>query len=874
MPDGEANARGRGIGEDAGTRGRYDRNALVARLREQASSWIPRLFPNGRREGDEWRLANIRGEAPRKNGSCTIALKGPRAGDWHDFDGGGGGDALDAVAQATGLTGRQLLDFAAELAGAPADPVGPRASGSAGTKGNSEADSGRKIAAIVAEAGPIEDTVAARYLQSRGLTQPTTPDLLFHRALAYWDDRTARPAMVGAVRSASGETIAAHRTFLAPDGSAKADVPKPRKLLGSPAGGAVRLGEIGSSGALAVSEGIETGLAVMTACPDLPVWAALSASNLERLELPAEARHVVILADHDVNGAGQRAAAALANRMVAEGRLAAIALPPHAGDDFNDLLLRDGVDAVRRAIEAARPQEPAAVETGHDLPIAFEEPDGILPELRADEGDLARAVRRAWEVLRSSNRPPWLYRASGGLTWVVHDDDGRPVPKPLDQERLRLMLAKLATWLRQTRTGDLVPAHPPMAVGKAILATPNPDLPVLAGIVATPTFGRNGVLLTEPGYHPDARLLYRPPPGFTVPPIPETPSDSQVAAARSLLLDELLVDFPFTSASERSHALGLLLLGFLRSMVDGPTPLHLIEKPTPGTGGTLMVEAISMVLTGVGATIMTEGRGDEDWRKRLTARLRQMPSLLLIDNVRRPLDASSLAAALTATTWEDRILGTSDTVRMPIRCIWIATGNNPDVSSEMARRLVRIRLDAGVDRPWLREVFRHPNLTQWVRANRAKLVAACLTLCQAWIAAGRPAGSRTVGSYEAWSATIGGVLEVAGVEGFLGNIDEMMEAADAEGAVWRGFVWSWWDRFGTEEVGVGDLFQLASASETPLSLGDGGERSQRTRLGRALGRMRDRTFRLDEICVRVESVRVSHKVQRWGLTPTGPGSGA
>ena len=47
-----------------------------------------------------------------------------------------------------------------------------------------------------------------------------------------------------------------------------------------------------------------------------------------------------------------------------------------------------------------------------------------------------------------------------------------------------------------------------------MLATPDPGLPVLVGIVNTPVFGRNGTLLTAPGYHPDARLLYAPAPGF------------------------------------------------------------------------------------------------------------------------------------------------------------------------------------------------------------------------------------------------------------------------------------------------------------------------------------------------------------------------
>jgi hypothetical protein len=43
-------------------------------------------------------------------------------------------------------------------------------------------------------------------------------------------------------------------------------------------------------------------------------------------------------------------------------------------------------------------------------------------------------------------------------------------------------------------------------------------------------------------------------------------------------------------------------------MISGPTPLHMVEKPAPGTGATLMVDAISIVATGMSASVMVEGR--------------------------------------------------------------------------------------------------------------------------------------------------------------------------------------------------------------------------------------------------------------------------
>ncbi|MCA3431766.1 MAG: hypothetical protein INF71_19345 [Roseomonas sp.] len=447
------------------------------------------------------------------------------------------------------------------------------------------------------------------------------------------------------------------------------------------------------------------------------------------------------------------------------------------------------------------------------------------------------------------------------------DDEGRPAAATIDIERMRHMLANLADWRKPLGKGESIPTPPPSNVIKSLLATPDPALPVLAGIVTAPVFGRNGSLLTEPGYHPDARLLYHPPPGFSLPPIPAKPSAEEIAAARSLLLDELLGDFPFTGEAERAHALCLLLLGFVRPMIEGPTPLHMIEKPTPGTGATLMVDAIATVLTGSSASVMTEGRDDDEWRKRLTAKLRQLPVLLLIDNLRQELDSAALAAALTAPAWEDRILGVSDIIRLPVRCTWVATGNNPAVSHEIARRLVRIRLDARSDQPWRREGFRHPDLMIWVRANRARLVAACLTLCQAWASAGRPPAARSLGSFETWSQTLGGILHVAGVPGFLGNLDEVMEASDSEGGTWRAFIQLWWDRFGSAEVSVSDLIGFARDAEVSLPLSAKNDHGLKVALGAAFTKLRDRAFRTSDRLVHLRQGKLLHNSQRWRLVP-------
>ena len=181
----------------------------------------------------------------------------------------------------------------------------------------------------------------------------------------------------------------------------------------------------------------------------------------------------------------------------------------------------------------------------------------------------------------------------------------------------------------------------------------------------------------------------------------------------------------------------LLLEPFVRVLIDGSTPLYLVEAPTPATGKSLLVDAFTSPALGRRrAAKMAEARDPDEWRKRLTAKLRTAPAYLVIDNVKRPLDSGALAMTITAGEVEDRLLGVSEAITLPVRCTLAATANNPTLSDEMARRMARTRLDAGVEFPERRKGFRHPDLLGWATANRALLIWSALTLARAWVSRG------------------------------------------------------------------------------------------------------------------------------------------
>jgi putative DNA primase/helicase len=188
-----------------------------------------------------------------------------------------------------------------------------------------------------------------RYLQGRGLGMSTYPSVIrCHPSLEFYDKGpdekksklVARyPAMIAPLQDPDGNAVALHRTYL--HEGRKAPVKDPKKVLNSfAAGPAIRLFEAGE--ALAITEGIETALAVHIAT-HLPVWAAYSASNLERLWVPDSVRRVRIYADHDASFTGHAAAYALARALksrekVTEARDIQVFVPKKTGTDWADVL--------------------------------------------------------------------------------------------------------------------------------------------------------------------------------------------------------------------------------------------------------------------------------------------------------------------------------------------------------------------------------------------------------------------------------------------------------------------------------------------------------------------------------------------------------
>lgn len=86
-------------------------------LTERAYDLCTTLLKNGKRQGNDYVCGSVSGEAGK---SLHVTLEGPKAGRWMDFAANEGGDLLNLIEQALGLSPKQAADWARSFLGLPA----------------------------------------------------------------------------------------------------------------------------------------------------------------------------------------------------------------------------------------------------------------------------------------------------------------------------------------------------------------------------------------------------------------------------------------------------------------------------------------------------------------------------------------------------------------------------------------------------------------------------------------------------------------------------------------------------------------------------------------------------------------------------------
>lgn len=446
-------------------------------------------------------------------------------------------------------------------------------------------------------------------------------------------------------------------------------------------------------------------------------------------------------------------------------------------------------------------------------------------------GDLLKNEEEVLEAIYAYNSPPTIYQRGGSLCRIKRVAEDRYKIEDLTDYALRNEMSRAATFQKFKPKKDddkeeseetkvkwqVVPCEPPINLVRGIMALDAWDIPYINGLIGAPVIRPDGSLLLEPGFDEATGLCYKPDPALILPRIPEHPTKEDAIEAAKFVMGEVLHDFPFVDDASKAGALAAFLTPVIRPMIKGCVPMALVDKPAPGTGASKLLDLVSIVATGRPMAAVSPPGDEEEWRKLITGLMRDGAALVCIDNIASDLKADALSRVLSSTIWKDRTLGKPDAVEYPQRSAWYSTGNNLTLSGDIPRRSHLIQLDAKMARPWERTSFKHANINLWVEENRGKVLAALLTMAQAWVIAGKPNGCKTIiGGFDEWVAIVGGILHYAGIPGFLDNLPQLYEEVDSGSEEWGEFFQVW---FGWHETGVSSNDVLDEIRNSYTALG-------------------------------------------------------
>lgn len=334
---------------------------------------------------------------------------------------------------------------------------------------------------------------------------------------------------------------------------------------------------------------------------------------------------------------------------------------------------------------------------------------------------------------------------------------------------LRERLASSANFVRETKDGKKS-CHVPQWVVAGVESQSSYFNRPIEAISEVPTLRRDGSVICDPGFDAETGTFYAPSAEF---PIVRNPKE----AIEALLA--LLVDFPFAGENHKAAFVAMLLTPLARLAFYGPSPLHLIDSNTPGSGKLLLVNLVSLIACGRLMPVSTAPESDAEWRKQITSKAIAGDLIYLIDNIAGKLASPSLDAALTATTWSDRILGISKTVTLPLRLTFFGTGNNVTLHRDTLRRTNYCRLQSRVENPETRSGFKYPSLLNHVREKRGYYTACALAILQGYYKAGRPDQKLPpLGSFEGWSDLVRSAVVWCGLPDPMGTRVALAESDD------------------------------------------------------------------------------------------------
>ena len=410
----------------------------------------------------------------------------------------------------------------------------------------------------------------------------------------------------------------------------------------------------------------------------------------------------------------------------------------------------------------------------------------------------------------------------------------------VSEQKLNTWLSERFYFIKKERKGDKLVIKVPIRILSALHDRGASHIPELKMLYEHPIILPDHECANDTGYYSGIESYIFNQEGFDWNELDS--SSAGIQAAKDLLFNDLLYDFPFKDDESLANYMAYFLTFPMRPAISGNVPFFGVTASTPGTGKTTLLNMTSMIWCNKmpGSVQISKNRfnDQEEMRKRLTSILSESEPRenIVITNIVRDFDDPVVASALTDGIYEDRRLGVSEMVRTQFRSIMAGTGNNLTFDGDMSRRYYMCDLETDMARPETKEDYKH-DILPWSQENRIRLISAAMTLIKSWIENEAPLSKQYLGSFEHWTRIIGGILENANIDGF--DVQHSRPTTTTYDLL-HDFCISIYDERGADEFTTAEIFDNYVSGDEPqdklldVEMGTGNLQSKKIRFGKFL----------------------------------------
>ena len=376
----------------------------------------------------------------------------------------------------------------------------------------------------------------------------------------------------------------------------------------------------------------------------------------------------------------------------------------------------------------------------------------------------------------------------------------------IERESFNPMMARMISFYEITKNGIMPISRIPDHLVSACFNHPEfgSVFPTVRRVTSAPLFMEDGSILNGAGYVPELEIYQLP--GITFHPFDKLKDAVEV-------LKEPFKDFEFKDEASEANAWAYFFTMLMYPFIEGNVPFFNFTGTTPGTGKGMLCRTLHRIVEGhdpmmLGWEDKNNLSAEQNLKRTVVSAILKGAPVYFFDNVTAGTQISSnlLAAIATQRQVDVRVLYKTAEKSVPVNSIFTFTGNNISVSDDLKRRTQHIILNTDNPQPETRKF--DIDLEEFVLEHREKLLSAALSILKFWHDNKRPLSHQIKGSFQKWTAMIGGIVEFAGFGKFQSKEDSSMNLDP-----WKDFIEQVYNAHKSEPWKVGNVLGIAFGDE-------------------------------------------------------------